>query len=153
MITARVTNVSPAACQSIPQGYLGSGFHNRVPDLVHVLDLADCEFLFYHASLTQLAGRLADEVRALRGLVSIGPGRDGDPELDERWGELVTAVVEVKDGAEIDPDEIMALCCDRLGPVKTPKSVIFRELPRSAVGEVLKRRLRDEYWTARARAV
>jgi acyl-CoA synthetase (AMP-forming)/AMP-acid ligase II len=72
---------------------------------------------------------------------------------DEKWGELVTAVVEVKDGAEIDPDEIVALCRDRLGPVKTPKSVIFRELPRSAVGKVLKRRLRDEYWTAQARAV
>jgi acyl-CoA synthetase (AMP-forming)/AMP-acid ligase II len=37
--------------------------------------------------------------------------------------------------------------------VKTPKAVVFRELPRSPVGKVLKRTLRDEYWTGADRAV
>jgi acyl-CoA synthetase (AMP-forming)/AMP-acid ligase II len=72
---------------------------------------------------------------------------------DEKWGEAVTAVVELKDGQEADPDELTAMCRERLGPVKTPKAIIFRELPRSPVGKVLKRELRDEYWAGRARAV
>ncbi|HYF28006.1 MAG TPA: AMP-binding protein [Baekduia sp.] len=72
---------------------------------------------------------------------------------DEKWGESVTAVVELKPGQEVEADELVKLCRDRLGPVKTPKTVIFRELPRSPVGKVLKRELRDEFWSGRARAV
>jgi len=73
---------------------------------------------------------------------------------DEKWGEAVTAVVELREDApEIEAEAVTALCRERLGPVKTPKQVIFRELPRSPNGKVLKRALRDEYWTDRARAV
>lgn len=71
----------------------------------------------------------------------------------EKWGEQVTAVIEPKEGAEIDPDEIISLCKQRLGSVKAPKEIIVRELPRSAVGKVLKRALRDEYWVGQDRAV
>ena len=72
---------------------------------------------------------------------------------DEKWGESVTAVVEPKAGMEVDPEEIIAYCRERLSPVKTPKQVIVRELPRSPVGKVLKRALRDEYWQDRGRSV
>src|ERR1700749_3876514 len=72
---------------------------------------------------------------------------------DEKWGELVTAVVELKAGQELEADAVVALCRERLGPVKPPKSVIFRELPRSPFGKVLKRSLRDEYWEGQTRAV
>ncbi len=67
---------------------------------------------------------------------------------DDKWGEAVTAVVELRDGAEVDADAVIAACRERLGVVKTPKTVLFRELPRSPVGKVLKRTLRDEYRTA-----
>jgi len=72
---------------------------------------------------------------------------------DEKWGESVTAVVEPKSGEEIDPDEIIKYCRERLSPVKTPKTVIVRELPRSPVGKVLKKDLRQEYWAGHERAV
>ncbi|WP_205699656.1 AMP-binding protein [Conexibacter sp. SYSU D00693] len=72
---------------------------------------------------------------------------------DEKWGEAVTAVVEPKPGFEVDEDEVVARCRERLGPVKAPKAVIVRELPRSPNGKVLKRALRDEYWAGQARAV
>lgn len=72
---------------------------------------------------------------------------------DEKWGERVTAVVELKEGQEVDGAELVALCREALGPVKTPKEIVFRTLPRSPVGKVLKRALRDEYWTAETRAV
>lgn len=73
---------------------------------------------------------------------------------DEKWGEAVTAVIELReDAGEIEAEVVKALCRERLGPVKTPKRVIYRELPRSPNGKVLKRALRDEYWTDPERSV
>jgi len=71
----------------------------------------------------------------------------------EKWGEVVTAVVEPEAGREVDVDAILRTCEERLGPVKAPKSVLVRALPRSPVGKVLKRELRDEYWAAHDRRV
>jgi acyl-CoA synthetase (AMP-forming)/AMP-acid ligase II len=72
---------------------------------------------------------------------------------DEKWGERVTAVVELKVGAHVEPEELIARCRAELGAVKTPKEIVYRDLPRSAVGKVLKRDLRDEYWAGRVRQV
>ncbi|GAA1248869.1 AMP-binding protein [Prauserella halophila] len=73
---------------------------------------------------------------------------------DEDWGERVTAVLELNSGAQITEDEIIALCKDRLGSVKTPKRVdITGSLPRSSAGKVLKRELRDHYWTGLERKI
>jgi acyl-CoA synthetase (AMP-forming)/AMP-acid ligase II len=72
---------------------------------------------------------------------------------DEKWGEAVTAVIEPKPGAEIDGDAVIAACKERLGSVKTPKRVIVRSLPRSPIGKVLKRELRDEFWADAERHV
>jgi acyl-CoA synthetase (AMP-forming)/AMP-acid ligase II len=75
---------------------------------------------------------------------------------DEKWGERVTAVVELKEsdaGSDELGAEIVSLCKERLGSVKAPKEVIFRSLPRSAVGKVLKRELREEYWSGSDRRI
>lgn len=65
---------------------------------------------------------------------------------DPRWGEAVTAIVEMKPGCEADPAGIIAHCKAVLGSMKAPKSVHFiRSLPRSAVGKILKRELRQRY--------
>lgn len=72
---------------------------------------------------------------------------------DEKWGEAVTAIVELKPGAEVPAAELIALCKAQLGSVKAPKGVHFRELPRSTQGKVLKRTLRDEFWAGRERQV
>ncbi|WP_432985479.1 AMP-binding protein [Dactylosporangium sp. CA-233914] len=72
---------------------------------------------------------------------------------DDHWGEAVTAVVESVDAMDLDPSAIIAVCKEQLGPVKAPKSVIIRELPRSSVGKVLKKELRAEYWAGRSRLV
>jgi acyl-CoA synthetase (AMP-forming)/AMP-acid ligase II len=66
---------------------------------------------------------------------------------DEKWGEAVTAVVELAPGARATPEELIQLCREKLGPVMAPKHVEFIDaLPRSAVGKVLKRELRERYW-------
>jgi acyl-CoA synthetase (AMP-forming)/AMP-acid ligase II len=73
---------------------------------------------------------------------------------DEKWGEAVTAVVELRAGMVATPDELIAFCRRTLGGVKTPKSIeIWPTLPRSPVGKVLKRAIRDQYWAGHARAV
>ena len=63
---------------------------------------------------------------------------------DEKWGEQVTAVIELKDPNIVpDEDEIIQLCKKKLGSVKAPKKIIILdELPRSPVGKVLKKDLR-----------
>jgi acyl-CoA synthetase (AMP-forming)/AMP-acid ligase II len=73
---------------------------------------------------------------------------------DEKWGEAVTAVIELRAGMVATPDELIAFCRPVLGGVKTPKSIeIWPTLPRSPVGKVLKRAIRDRYWAGRDRAV
>jgi len=71
----------------------------------------------------------------------------------DKWGEQVTAVVEVTSGAQLDPADLIGMCKQRLGSIKAPKQVIMRELPRSPAGKVLKRALRDEYWSGRDRRI
>ncbi|CAN5478226.1 AMP-binding protein [soil metagenome] len=73
---------------------------------------------------------------------------------DQTWGEAVKAVVELKSGLDASTDELRAYCRDALGGMKTPKSIeIWDVLPRSAVGKVLKREIRERYWAGQARRV
>jgi acyl-CoA synthetase (AMP-forming)/AMP-acid ligase II len=66
---------------------------------------------------------------------------------DDMWGEAVKVVVELNAGQSVGADELIALCKDKLGSVKAPKSVDFIDtLPRSPVGKVLKKDLRARYW-------
>ena len=73
---------------------------------------------------------------------------------DETWGEAIKAVVELKAGQTVAGDELMALCKERIGSVKAPKSVDFvDDLPRSPVGKVTRKDVREWYWTGAGRRV
>ena len=73
---------------------------------------------------------------------------------DEKWGEAVKAVVQLKPDADCEADTLIALCKEQLGSVKAPKSIDFiADLPRSAAGKVLKTDLRKPYWEGQGRAV
>ena len=73
---------------------------------------------------------------------------------DPDWGEAVKAIVETREGASVTAAELIALCKERLGSLRAPKSVEFRdELPRNATGKVLKRELRAPYWEGRQRTI
>jgi acyl-CoA synthetase (AMP-forming)/AMP-acid ligase II len=64
---------------------------------------------------------------------------------DARWGEAVTAVVRLAEGAEPPTEaELVAFTSGRLASYKKPQRIhIVRELPRNASGKILKRTLRD----------
>jgi acyl-CoA synthetase (AMP-forming)/AMP-acid ligase II len=73
---------------------------------------------------------------------------------DEKWGEAVKAIVRLKPGMAATESEIISHCRDQLGGVKTPKSVEFwPDLPRSAVGKLLRREARARYWEGHWRAI
>ncbi|NMA68496.1 MAG: long-chain fatty acid--CoA ligase, partial [Desulfitobacterium sp.] len=59
-------------------------------------------------------------------------------------GEKVVAFLSLRDGAEATEKEIIAFCRKHLVPYKVPKEVHFKdELPKTAVGKILRRTLRD----------
>ncbi len=63
---------------------------------------------------------------------------------DERGREVVKIFVVLRPGAVVDVDTIRAFCRERLAAYKVPKLVEFRAtLPKSAVGKILRRELRD----------
>jgi acyl-CoA synthetase (AMP-forming)/AMP-acid ligase II len=73
---------------------------------------------------------------------------------DEKWGEAVKAVIQLKPGAQASEEEIIQLVKAKLGSVHAPKSVDFvASLPRSPNGKVLKREIRDSFWKGQSRRV
>jgi acyl-CoA synthetase (AMP-forming)/AMP-acid ligase II len=63
---------------------------------------------------------------------------------DEKWGERVTAVVQLQPDAAVTVDDLIAFVKARVGSVKAPKQVEFwTDLPRSTVGKVLKTDVRS----------
>jgi len=64
---------------------------------------------------------------------------------DERSGEIVALFVVVKPGHELTEHELIEHCRKSLTGYKVPKHVYFRkELPKTNVGKILRRSLRDE---------
>ena len=73
---------------------------------------------------------------------------------DEKWGESVKAVVQLKPDAKLDEETLIVLVKKALGSVKAPKSIDFvADLPRSPVGKVLKADIRKQYWSDSGRNV
>ncbi|HET9447507.1 MAG TPA: hypothetical protein VFO35_14670, partial [Steroidobacteraceae bacterium] len=63
-----------------------------------------------------------------------------------QWGETPVAFVVLKPGRTTSAEEIRAWANERLGKTQRLASVEIREmLPRSPIGKVLKRELRDQY--------
>ncbi|WP_308124725.1 AMP-binding protein [Maritalea mobilis] len=61
---------------------------------------------------------------------------------DDKWGEVPCAFVELKDGAEATEQELIDFVRQRLAGFKTPKHVVFQELPKTSTGKVQKFELR-----------
>ncbi|NNG38096.1 AMP-binding protein [Flexivirga sp. ID2601S] len=71
---------------------------------------------------------------------------------DEKWGELITALV-VVDG-DVDADELIAHSRKSLAGYKVPKRIEFRdELARTATGKLQKFKLRQPFWEGTDRQV
>ncbi|WP_137893107.1 acyl-CoA synthetase [Ramlibacter sp. 2FC] len=63
---------------------------------------------------------------------------------DTKWGEVPAAFVELRDGATLGEEELIAFCRAHLARFKVPKKVVFGPLARTATGKVQKFALRQQ---------
>jgi fatty-acyl-CoA synthase len=73
---------------------------------------------------------------------------------DDKWGEMVTALVVVAEGETVTAEDIIAHCRGKIAGYKIPKRVEFRdELARTATGKIQKFKLRESFWDGAERQV
>ena len=63
---------------------------------------------------------------------------------DDYRGESLRAFVVLREGETLNSEEVIAFCREKLAPYKVPKEIVFMdELPKTVVGKILRRELRD----------
>ena len=73
---------------------------------------------------------------------------------DDKWGELVKGLVILRPGMTATEKEIIDFCRPRIAGFKRPKSIDFYEdFPRTAMGKVSKKDVREKYWAGHERRV
>ena len=73
---------------------------------------------------------------------------------DEKWGELVTALVVTSPGSSLSEEDVISWTRTKLAGYKCPKRVEFRtELARTATGKLQKFKLRQPFWDGQDRQV
>ena len=69
---------------------------------------------------------------------------------DPKWGETPCAFVEVKEGARVTAEDIVAFCKEHLAGFKVPRSIVFGVLPKTSTGKIQKFELRKQAGSAKA---
>jgi long-chain acyl-CoA synthetase len=74
---------------------------------------------------------------------------------DEKWGELVAAAIVLRPGMKLSAEELKQYCKTRIASYKVPRHIEFmtEELPKSGSGKILKKVLREKYWSGQSRQV
>ena len=63
---------------------------------------------------------------------------------DEKWGEVPCAFVELLEDAQVSEADLIVFARSKLAGFKTPKQVIFQELPKTSTGKIQKFELRKQ---------
>ena len=72
----------------------------------------------------------------------------------EGWGEIVHAVVVLKDGQSVTDQEIIDHCRRTLAGYKCPKAVSFwDDLPKTVIGKITKKEVKRKFWAGRERMI
>ena len=73
---------------------------------------------------------------------------------DDDLGEMVTAIIVPKPGADLSEEDVMEFARERMASYKIPRRVEFEpHLPETATGKVQKYEIREEYWEGEERAI
>lgn len=73
---------------------------------------------------------------------------------DDEWGELPHGFVSLHSGRNATPEELVAFCRERLSGYKCPRTIdIVEDLPKNALGKILKSELRSRFWAGHSRKV
>ncbi|WEK04815.1 MAG: long-chain fatty acid--CoA ligase [Candidatus Devosia phytovorans] len=71
---------------------------------------------------------------------------------DEYRGEAPIAFVKLRDGRTVTEEDLKKFLTERLNKIEMPKEIIFKDtLPKTLIGKLSKKELREEYAQARAR--
>lgn len=138
-----------------PDGFVLSGDIGRLDrnGYLYVLDRKDDMIISggFNIWPAELENVLADHPAVVEAAVFAIP--------DERWGETPMAVCSVVEGQSVDDgalvEELRAMCADRLGSYKKPSRIelLAEPLPKSPVGKVQRKALREPHWTGQDRRV
>lgn len=63
---------------------------------------------------------------------------------DEKWGETPCAFVALKPGRALSAEELIAFCRQNMAHFKSPRTVVFGELPKTSTGKIQKFILREK---------
>lgn len=69
---------------------------------------------------------------------------------DPKWGEVVAAFIEVKNGSSVTAEELVKHCKIHLPGFKVPKAIEFCELPKTSTGKIQKFELRKRVHSTEA---
>ena len=74
---------------------------------------------------------------------------------DAKWGEIPVAFVVRKPGHTLTSEELCAFLQERIAKFKMPRAVEFVEeaLPKTGTGKIIKRELREKFWSGKERRV
>jgi long-chain acyl-CoA synthetase len=112
---------------------------NEAGELYYVERLADIiKYKGYRVSASEIEAVLQDHPTVVGACVVGVP--------DPRVGERIKGIVVLKaDAKGVGANELIRLCRERLAPYKVPQYIEFRDmLPKSKVGKLLRREIRDE---------
>ncbi len=62
---------------------------------------------------------------------------------DPKWGETPCAFVELRDGTNVEAQDIIDWCREHLAHFKCPRYVVFVDLPKTSTGKIQKFKLRE----------
>ncbi|MEM5583018.1 acyl-CoA synthetase [Roseibium sp. AS2] len=63
---------------------------------------------------------------------------------DEKWGETPCAFVELRQDAKTGENDLIAFCREHLAGFKTPRKIVFCDLPKTSTGKIQKFALREQ---------
>ncbi|GMI68249.1 hypothetical protein like AT2G17650 [Hibiscus trionum] len=63
---------------------------------------------------------------------------------DNHWGQTPCAFVKLKEGFDVNAQELIRFCRDHLPHYMAPKTVVFDELPKTSTGKIQKFKLREK---------
>ena len=135
----------------VVDGWIRTGDVGKVDanGYLYVLDRVDDMIISggFNIWPAELETVIADHPRVLEVAVFAVP--------DDRWGETPMAVCCVDGIDGVRAEEIIDLCRERLGSYKKPSRVEFttEPLPKSVVGKLQRKVLREPYWAGRERRV
>ncbi len=74
---------------------------------------------------------------------------------DAKWGEIPVAFVVLKPGQKLTENELCAFLQERIAKFKMPRATEFVDgaLPKTGTGKIVKRELREKFWTGKERRV